>query len=162
VEAAELMHVRVLETWSYESDGRRSEPEKVTEPTWDQIEAAIRRLDGQQNPILFLWASDDPARQMLDEFSERLEVLRGAGVYWLAGTFGGYIQRKVLDPPCGREEVEVYPRRKEMGFAAAERNLTRDVEVVLRAARYYAERGAFDPSVSWEARRQATESCIPL
>ncbi len=149
------MHVRALETWSYQPDGRRRMPEKVAEPTWEKIESAIRRLNGLEQPILFLWASDDPGFQMIDEFSERLEVLGGAGVYWLAGTFAGYFQRQLLDPTGGSEEVELYPRRIEQGFGAPARNVTRDLELALRAARYYAERGGFDPSVSWAAGRHA-------
>ena len=144
------MHVRALETWSYQPDGRRQKPEKVAHPTWEQIEAAIRRLDGREYPILSLWASDDPALQMVDEFSERLEVLGGAGAYWVAGTFGGYFQRQQLDPAGGAEEVELYPRQIEQGFGAPVRHVTRDLDLVLRVARYYAERGEFDPSVSWE------------
>jgi hypothetical protein len=149
------IHVRALETWSYDPDGRRREPEEVADPTWEQIEAAIRRLDGRERPILFLWASDDPALQMIDEFSERLEVLGGAGAYWLAGTFGGYFQRQLLDPVGGSEEVELYPRRIEFGFGAPARHVTRDVNLVVQAARYYAERGGFAPSVSWEEGRRA-------
>ena len=150
------MHVRALETWSYQPDGRRRMPEKVAEPTWEKIESAIRRLDGLEQPILFLWASDDPGFQMIDEFSERLEVLGGAGVYWLAGTFAGYFQRQLLDPTGGSEEVELYPRRIEQGFGAPARNVTRDPGTgtaggaVLRRAR-----GGFDPSVSWAAGRHA-------
>jgi hypothetical protein len=147
------MHVRALETWSYLPDGRRRKPEKVVDPSWPSIESAIRRLDGREYPILFLWASDDPARHMVDEFSERLEVLGGASFYWLAGTFGGYFQRRLLGPTAGSEEVELYGRRIEMGFGAPARNVTADTELVLRAARYYVEHGEFDPSASWEQGR---------
>ncbi len=148
------MHARVLETWSYQPDGRRREPEK-TAAAWAPIEAAIRRLDGREYPILFLWASDDAAFQMIDEFSERLEVLGGAGAYWVAGTFGGYFQRRLFDPTAESSEVELYPPQIEHGFGSSARHITRDVELVLRVARWYAERGEFDPSAPWESRRQA-------
>jgi D-lactate dehydrogenase (cytochrome) len=100
---------------------------------------AYSKLALPERPILFLWASDDPALQMVDEFSERLEVLGGAGAYWLAGTFGGHFQRRLLDPDGGSEEVELYLPRIEQGFAAAARHVTRDIEHVLLAARHYAE-----------------------
>lgn len=148
------MHVRVLETWSYQPDGGRRPPEKVTGPTWEQIEAVICRMDGQEHPVLFLWASDDPKRHMVDEFSERLEVLGGGGPYWLAGTFGGYFQRRLLNPTGGSDQIELYPRQIEQGFSAPARNITRDLGVVLQAARYYAERGEFDPLTLWEERRR--------
>jgi hypothetical protein len=50
----------------------------------------------------------------------------------------------------GPEEVELYPPRIEGGFGAPARHVTRDVGLVLRAARYYAEDGGFDPSLTWE------------
>jgi hypothetical protein len=73
---------------------------------------------------------------MVNEFSERLEVLGGAGAFWLAGTFGGYFQRQLLDPAGGAEEVELYPRRIEQGFEAPARHVTRDIGLVLRVARH--------------------------
>jgi hypothetical protein len=144
-------HVRVLEVWSYDPDGRRWPPEKIAEPTSEQIETAIRGLDRGTRPILFLWASADPAFQMIDEFSERLEVSGGNGVYWVAGTFGGCFQRRLLNPAGGADEVEIYGPRIEQGFAARDRYICRDIDLVLRAALYYAERGTFDPSLSWES-----------
>jgi hypothetical protein len=78
----------------------------------------------------------------------------GAGAYWVAGTFDGYFQRRLLDPAGRAEEVELYPRNIEMGFGAPARNVTPDVELVLHIARHYAERGGFEPSVSWEVGRR--------
>lgn len=147
------MKVRTLEMWPYESNGRRLKPVKIDEPTWAEIEAAIRQLDGLKHPILFLWANADPALQMMDEFSERLEVLGGAGVYWVAGTFQGYFQRQLLDPTAGLEDVELYPPSIEQGFGAPARHITRDVAQVLEVSRYYADQGGFDPSASWEDDR---------
>lgn len=142
------MHVRVLETWSYPNGAMRSE--KVSSPTLEQVEASVRRLDRRVHPILFLWASDDPALHMIDESSERLEVLGGAGLYWVAGTFDGRFQRRFLDPAGGGREVPFWGFEIEHGFAAAERNVCRNVELVVQAARHYAEFGRFDPSLPWE------------
>lgn len=144
------MHVRTLETWRYDAAGHRRPPEKISMPTWQDIEAAIRRLDQQERPILFLWASNDPDLQMTDERSERLEVMGGNGLYWLAGTCDGYFQRRFLNPSAGNEDVEVYGTQIEQGFGDEARHICRDLALVLRAARYYAEYDGFDPSVSWE------------
>jgi hypothetical protein len=152
------MHVRVLETWWYHPDGRRRPPVKLIAPTWEEIETAIRRLDRRTSPILFLWASDDPARQTTDELSERLEILGGDGLYWLAGTFGGYFQRRFLDLSSGDEQIEVYGPEIEQGFGDASRYICRNVHLVLRAACFYAERGGFDPSVSWEEGYRFTKN----
>jgi len=87
---------------------------------------------------------------MLDEFCECFEIWGGEGLYWLAGTLNSYFQRRFLDPEGGDRDIEISGRLIEQGFGARERHVCRDVEIVLRAARSYAENGAFDPSVTWE------------
>ena len=44
----------------------------------------------------------------------------------------------------------------DQGFGDAERHICRDIEVAVRAARYYAETGGFDPSVLWEEQARQT------
>ena len=142
------MHAKVIETWSYHN-GRRAVTKHLATDV-DQVEAIVRQLDRQRNPILFLWPSEDRASHMLDEFSERLEVLGGDGLFWVAGAFSGFFQRRLLNRLGGNEEVEIYGFEIEQGFGAAEKHVCRDVEVVVRAARYYAQFGLFDPSLVWE------------
>ncbi|AWM37627.1 hypothetical protein C1280_11890 [Gemmata obscuriglobus] len=124
-------------------------------PSWETIETAIRRLDRRTHPILILWPTEDEACHEYDQFCERFEVSGGDGVYWLAGTHGGYLQRRFQDPAGGDRDVEIYGPLIEQGFGDRERHICRDVELVVRAARYYAERGGFDPSVPWEVGRRA-------
>jgi hypothetical protein len=83
------MHVQVLETVSYDAQGGARRCEKVVRPSWPQIEAAVRRLDRKLHPYMFLWPSESSATRMLDEFCERMEIMGGDGLYWLAGTFDG-------------------------------------------------------------------------
>jgi hypothetical protein len=151
------MHVKALECWSYRPDGRFRGPEKVAQPSWEEIEAAIRRLDRRTHPILFLWPTENEADHMVNEFCERFEVLGGEGLYWTAGTFDGYFQRRFLDLAGGEQDIEIYPPTIEQGFGDQERYVCRDIEVVLRAARFYAENGGFDPSVAWEEQPRLTE-----
>jgi hypothetical protein len=148
------MHAKVLETWSYLPDGRPQRREKVRHPSWGQIETAIRRLDRRAHPILILWPTEDEADHQFDEFCDRFEVSGGDGLYWMAGSQDGYLQRRFLNPEGGDRDVEIYGPLIEQGFGARERHVCRDLEVVLQAARYYAERGGFDPSVSWEPGRR--------
>jgi hypothetical protein len=147
------MHAKVLETWSYLPDGKPLRRENVMHPSWAQIEASIRRLDRRTHPILILWPSE--AGHAFDEFCDRFEVSGGDELYWMAGSHDGYLQRRFLDPHGGDRDVEIYGPLIEQGFGDRERHICRDLEVVLRAARYYAERGGFDPSVSWEVGRRA-------
>lgn len=155
------MHVRVLETWSYQRDGRRRNCETVLHPSWDQIEAAIRRLDRRAHPILILWPTEDAASHQHDEFCERFEVSGGAGLYWIAANHDGYLQRQFLNPAGSDQDVEIYGPLIEQGFGAPERHICRDLELVLRAARCYAERGGFEPTVSWEVgwRKYECQRC---
>jgi hypothetical protein len=142
------MHIKCLEYVVYGPNGRGWKAEKVRHPAWDDIERAIRRLDRFHYPFAFLWATEDESQQVIDGTGELLEVVGGEGVWWLAGSFDGSFQRRLDDPELGEEEVAVWT--SDQGFADAERHICRDVEAVIRAARYYAEHGGFDPALSWE------------
>src|SRR5258707_1203541 len=146
------MHVQVLEYIEY-PDGNK-EPYRshsVLYPSWEEIEAAIRRLDQHRFPFLFLWPTTDEALHEITgacEECEVFEVMGGEGGWWLAGTFDGYFQRRIDYPERGEQEVDVWT--SDQGFADAARHICRDIEAVIRAAHYYAEQGGFDPSLSWE------------
>lgn len=141
------MKVRVLEYIEY-PPGEHWRAVKVPGPTWADIEAAIRRLDRHRFPFLFLWPSADEAEHEVSGDYDAFEVMGGQGVWWLAGTFGGYFQRRLDFPGRGGQEVPVWT--SDQGFADADRHICRDVEAVVRAARYFAEHGGFDPSLPWE------------
>src|SRR5215831_6892982 len=138
------MHAKVLDVVEYADDGARHRTSKTIHPTWEEIEAAIRRLDRFRFPFLFLWPVEDANKHFVDGDCEVFEVMGGEGVFWFAGSLGGYFQRRFLNPRGGDDAVVVWT--SDQGFGAAERHICRDIEVVLRAARYYAERGDFDPS----------------
>jgi hypothetical protein len=142
------MHVKCLEYVVYGPAGRKWKAHKVWNPTWNAIEQAIRRLDRFRYPFAWLWATEDESKQTIDGTGELLEVMGGEGVWWLAGSFDGYFQRRLDYPERGDAEVAVWT--SDQGFADAERHLCRDIEAVLRAARHYYEHGGFDPSLRWE------------
>lgn len=142
------MHVKVLEYIEYPPDGGAVKSTKVPDPSLADIEAAVRRLDRERFPFLFLWPSADEQEHELSGDYDAFEVMGGAGVYWLAGTFDGYFQRRLDDPERGEQAVEVWT--SDQGFTDAERHICRDVEAAIRAAWYYAEHGGFDPSLRWE------------
>jgi hypothetical protein len=142
------MHAKVLDLTEHPPDGTHWRNSKTQLPAWPQIEAAIRRLDRFRFPFLFLWPSEDHNKHFVDGDCEVFEVMGGEGVYWLAGSFDGYFQRRYVNPEGGDEDVLVWT--SDQGFGDAERHICRDIEVVLRVARYYAENGEFDPTVCWE------------
>jgi len=48
----------VLDVVKYPEDGVRHRTTKTARLTWEQIEAAIRRLDRFRFPFLFLWPTE--------------------------------------------------------------------------------------------------------
>ena len=145
--ARELAEVEVVE------DGRTCRANRTIDPTWDQIAEAIRRLDRCRFPSLWINLSksvehDDMCVLRLTGFS----VIGGAGAYWVQCSGGGHRQRQYLDPAGGDAEVDVGgPYLGQLGFSIASKHVCRDVDVVLRAAKYFCETGGFDPSTPWSA-----------
>jgi hypothetical protein len=142
------MHVKVLDYVVYSTDGRSWHTEKVKDPSWEQIEQAVRRLDRYHHPFLFLWPTHDESKHFVDGSCEVFEIIGGEGAYWIAGSFGGYFQRRMLNPAGGEQEIRVWT--SDQGFADAERHICRDLEAVIHAARHYADHGGFDPALVWE------------
>jgi mannose-6-phosphate isomerase-like protein (cupin superfamily) len=140
------VHVKVLEFIEYPENGEPWRSEKVRVEAWSDIESAIRRLDRNRFPFLFLWPTTDEAHHDLSE-DEVFQVMGGRGAYWVAGNVDGSFERRLHFPEQGGEEVEVW--ESDQGYAAPARHVCFDVEAVLRAARYYAERGGFDPHFTW-------------
>ena len=140
------MHVKCLEWVVYRSHWDWSS-EKLRRPAWADIEAAVRRLDRFHYPFVWLWATEEGSPPALDGTSESLEVMGGEGVWWLAGTFEGYFQRRLDYPERGEKEVRLWT--SDQGFVSVERHVCRDIEAVVQAVRYYADNGGFDPSLRW-------------
>jgi hypothetical protein len=141
------MHVKCLEYVVYGPTGWGWKSHKIWNPSWDEIDHAIRRLDRFCYPFAWLWATEDERKQTIDGTGELLEVVGGEGVYWLACSMDGYFQRRIDYPERGEAEVAVWT--SDQGLSDAERHICRDLEAVIRAARYYCEHGGFDPSLQW-------------
>ena len=74
------------------------------------------------------------------------------GDYWVAGTFDGYFQRRLVNRDGGDEEIQVWT--SDQGFADEGRYICHDVEMVVRVARYFFDHRDFDPGVAWEDQPQ--------
>jgi hypothetical protein len=139
------MHVKCLSYIVYGPTGWGWKSHNVKNPQWDDVELAIHRLDCFEYPSVFLWPTEDNSKHNYD--GELFEVMGGNGVYWLAGTFEGYFQRRLDYPERGEAEVAVWT--SDQGFTSVERHVCRDIEAVIRASRYYYDHGGFDPSLKW-------------
>jgi hypothetical protein len=127
---------------------------QVPNPTGDDVEAAIRRLDGQRYRWLHLWPTADPADHDPDPGShEYVEVIGGSGTYLLRVSFDDGRDHCLYFPEWPDRDVVVLPDA--WGFvdgmwAESARRICRDVEVVVRVVRYYTENGGLEPSLNWE------------
>ena len=138
-----LQIVQRLDVCVYEADGSYHE-EFVRNPSWSDVDAAIRRLDKHAYPFLFLQLRADPQ----DDPGERFEIMGGHGDYWIAGSFGRYSQRRYTNPSGGTHEVTVWTG--DQGFGDRDCYICHDQRKGLQAARYFFDRGDFDPSLTWE------------
>ncbi len=142
------MYVKCLEQAIYAHTGGDWETCRTLNPSWDNVATAIGCLDKFERPYVFLWATDEEDAMNHDD-SSVLEIMGGAGDYWLAGTMHGYFQRRLCFPGRGSSEVAVWT--SDQGFADAEKHICDNLEVVLQITRYYFDNGAFDPSQPWES-----------
>jgi hypothetical protein len=134
--------IKVLEVTEYAPSGAGCDTHVIPNPTWKQVEAAIRALNHYCLPFIFIGLQDEC-------FGENcLSVLGGPNGYAIsaADAEGAWLQ--YCDPTHTGGEVPVWT--SDQGFYPSERNVTYDIDLVLRVARHYAERGELDPSVQWE------------
>jgi hypothetical protein len=134
--------IRVLEVTEYPPSGRGYDTHIHRSPTWRQVEAAIRALNHYCFPFIFIGLREECY------WEDCLSVLGGPKGYAItaADSQGGWLQ--YCDPSHTGGAVPVWT--SDQGFYPSERYVTYDLELVLRVARYYAERGQLDPSVQWE------------
>jgi hypothetical protein len=143
------MHAKSLDFVIYESQWKWRD-EQLPMPTWPQIEEAIRRLDKFHYPFLSLWPMLDQSLHELTDEREWFNIIGGKGEYWFAATIGGQWENRFMNAAGSNLQVELWT--SDQGFAAPEKEVCRDIDLVLRAARFYAEYGGYDPSISWKDR----------
>jgi hypothetical protein len=138
------MPVKCLTIVVYGDTGKDWHFEKAFNPSWDEIVAAIDRLDKFRYPWVWLFIGDEDEDASVD----CLTIMGGEGVYWLGLTAGKYEQLRLFDRSKGSHEVQLWT--SDQGFADQEMNVTYDRELVLRIARYFGETGEPLPQAMWE------------
>lgn len=116
-----------------------SPQQDVPNPSWLQIDAAIRGLDGARNSLLSL-AIGDPVPHMA--------IGGGPDRYILYATFDNLTFATLADPNVGPGTVELvagqrgkYPARNAVSLA-----------LVLQAARVFAMSGLLDHGLTWDTK----------
>lgn len=137
------MRAKLLDVTIYDDDGWTWRTEEVRNPTWDEIEAAIRRLDRFRYPFVWLYRSAEVERDASPEFS----IVGGEGEFAIELIADGSYHR-YHDQSRGDELIEIW--RSDQGATFEERYCCSSLDTVLRATRYFCEHGALDPSLVWQ------------
>jgi len=105
-------------------------------PTWEQVETSIRALNHYCLPFMFIGLSE------VEGNDDYLSVLGGPNGYSIDTPGKTY-----FDPTKTGGEIAVWT--SDQGYYPKEQNVTYDIALVLKVARYFAEHGERDPSVLW-------------
>ncbi|MEX0714990.1 MAG: hypothetical protein WD066_00305 [Planctomycetaceae bacterium] len=116
----------------YHRNGRPWDEETVPSPTWEQVEAAIRRMDNYCFPIVRLNCTEH------DDADDVFIVIGGAGRYAL---FQMMAEWQYEDQSGGTAEVRLW--ESDQGYFCQERNVLTDIEKVLRITKAYYETGSY-------------------
>jgi hypothetical protein len=138
------MPIKCLTIVIYEQTGKHWHFEKTYVPSWEEIVAAIDRLNNFRYPWVWLFIGDEDEDASVD----CLTIMGGEGIYWLALTAGKYDQLRLYDPTKSSEEIQLWT--SDQGFADEEKYVTYDRELVLRIAKYFGETGEPLPGAGWE------------
>lgn len=109
--------------------------EIVANPSWDQVEAAVRRLDNDTFNDLYLQPDADNSETYLC-------VGGGAGRYVLAGVLAGDRFPTLIDPTRPADPTELIRVGGQEGDYPA--NVVHDLDTTLQAVRAFWASGSFD------------------
>jgi hypothetical protein len=134
--------IKVLEITEYPPSGHGYETRATPDPSWEEVESAIRDLNHFCLPFIFIGLADECCG------TDCLSVLGGPKGYsiMVADENGDWLQ--YCDPSHTGGDMPIWT--SDQGFHPKERYVTYDLDLALRIARYYAESGQRDPSVQWE------------
>lgn len=137
------MWVVLLEVMHYPPNNSHWHAIETPYPDWPAIEAAIRQLDRDEWPFVWLHTVAPLEGEMPEN---GLCVMGGRGEYSLfLSKDGGEIHFE--EASRGRAPVRIW--ESDQGSVVEERSLCHDLGRVLSIARYFAERAELHPSASW-------------
>ncbi len=150
------MEVHLLRGAIYGDDGRKWRTEEIREPTWADIEAAIRRLDRFHYPFVWLYLNAESERSRVTDDRALIpgsipnfDVMGGEGEFAMTAHSNASYQR-YYDLSRGEEMIEIW--RSDQGATFEKKYCCLSLDVVLRATRYFCEHGALDPGLTWQSQ----------
>ena len=127
----------------YESSTGPYRTEWIRNPKWQDVEHAIRALDRDLLP--FVWMYHDPNPDPDNDLPD-FDITGGDGAYYFAIRGDGY-ELTFTDESRGDEEVDVWISDQGASFPAF--NVCPDVKIAIDAARSFYEDGSPCDSVPW-------------
>lgn len=126
-----------------ERDGSREIGATVENPTWEQIEGSILRLDGQRMTQIVLGALED------DAFNEdhNMAIGGGGGVYTADVVLDGGASYVPVDLSKGTDDVTLIVGGQ-VAYRPARHCL--DIQTVLQCAETFVRSGELDSTIQWE------------
>ena len=139
------LHMPIGQMTSIFSYGAQ-QSEEILHPTWEQVQEAIRRLDRDMFPSIWLYTT--PVTETNDDVPQ-FEVTGGDGAYvvQIRSDASDYRGRILQNPSGGNEEVEVWTSDQGASFAA--HNVCTHLEEVLRVTRHFFDHGEPAPHTQW-------------
>ena len=119
----------------------------LSNPTWDQIEIALRRLDQFAYPYVWLLVgeAEDWGRMEQEGY---LNIIGGNGTYCVDGATPLDGRRRLSMSPHSRgRRVNVW--LSDQGFSSEERFVCKDIETIIRLARHFSIHRRLDPGLEW-------------
>ena len=125
--------IKYMNVIRYFRDARPWTTETTTNPTWHQVESAIRQMDNDCLPIVQLGCRDP------DDDDDSFNVIGGDGRLAL---FHLMAEWQYEDNSGDMTETRLW--ESDQGYFCHECNVIKDIEFTLRITREYFETGAYD------------------
>lgn len=127
--------IQLMTVSRYYRDTRPSDVDYVASPTWNDIEAAVRRMDNYCFPFISLSADGDPEDVRLEAFW----VVGGSGRWAMLQASGEW---QYALPNGGEEGVRLWD--SDQGYFCKEKNVVTDINEVLRITKAFFESGSYE------------------
>ena len=116
-------------------------------PTWEQIEASLRRLNQFEYPNVWLLLGDGSDWSLMEK-EGYLNIMGGNGSYCVDGATPSDGRRRLVMSNHSRvKRVDVW--LSDQGYATEEIFVCKDIETVVRVARHFCVHRRLDPSAEW-------------
>jgi hypothetical protein len=123
----------------YYRDDRPWDIELVKDPTWKDVESAIRQMDNYCFPIVLLSRLEFDSGGDVFEDEDAFNIIGAADKCALLHMTGEW---RYEDPDGSTSDVRLW--ESDQGYFCQERNVIRDIEKVLRIVKVYYDSGSYE------------------